>query len=555
VKRLLSLLLCAVMLVSLLAACDSKQTDGNMENNAPPPPPAKLTIGLPVNAYVLDYKNNALTQYLEKEANCELDFIPYGGGCGISCGPNILPDDTLPDIIWGVAVSEGAVRRYARDGIFLDLSAYLANRDGASKVFWDRVEENYTSYEIEEIKRKMVDPNSGGIYFIPTLGTSLLDTMDYQAWINTAWLDNLGLPMPTDSESLYNTLVAFKTQDPNGNDQQDEIPIYGSEAGGNGADVINYLVNMFLYFDDRKHFSVDENGQLYAPFITEEYREAMQYINKLYAEKLIPDAVFTTAPDDLKKINSPQEQDGTARNPLVGVFCGDLNHHFHEDSPLLEQYEPLPYFKDQSVVFNDDLFDRNIFITKDCKNPDAAFKLIMKMFEEETSYRIRYGEQGVNWEYAPEGAVSDYSLPAKIKVIDDPIAKQNSCLWSSASGTLLEYLDGENVIWPEEATDWQKTRNAMSVQSRKNADAAAAANNPNKLCPILMYTDEELDQIEDQKAAVADYYIKWRKALITNQMNPYSDEEWGKYVQQVKDYGLDAWLTAAQTAYDRVPNI
>jgi len=547
-----------MMAASFLAACGNSQKGGNTENNAPPPPPAKLTIGIPVNAYILDYRNNALTKYLEKEANCELEFVPYSGGSAISCSPPPLSDEeaVLPDIIWGIAIGEENVSRYGKEGLFIDLSSYFANRNGAAKVFWDRIEENYTPYEIENIKRKMVDPDTGCIYYIPSLGTSLLDTMDYQAWINTTWLDTLGLPMPTNPESLYNTLVAFKKQDPNGNGKGDEIPIYGSELGGDGADVINYLVNMFLYFDDRKHFSVDENGKLYTPFITEEYREALQYINKLYAEKLLPDSIFTTVSDDLKKVNSPQDRDGTIGNPLVGVFCGNLNLHFNEDSTLLEQYAPLPYFEGQSVVFNNKFFDRNIFITKDCKDPDAAFRLIMKMFEEETSWRIRYGEYGVNWEYAPEGAVSDYGLPAEIKVIDDPLGQSNSCQWSSPyNGTLLEYRAGENVIWPEEATDWEKLRNEMSAQARKNADAAAEANNPDTLCPYLAYTEEELDQTEQQRIAIRDYYTKSRTDFIKNKMDPYSDLEWGKYVQQVKDYGLDAWLAVAQASYDRVPEI
>lgn len=550
-KRLLSLLLCLMVVLPLLAAC-KPQTSGQSENNAPPPPPAKLTVGIPVNALVPDYKNNALTKYLEKEANCELEFVPYSGISAISYSPLPLSDEeaVLPDIVWSISLGEVPVSRYGRDGLILDLSSYFANRNGAAKVFWDRVEENYTPYEIENIKRKMVDPDTGCIYYIPSLGTSLLDTMDYQAWINTAWLDTLGLPMPTDPESLYNTLVAFKKQDPNGNGKNDEIPIYGSEAGGDGADVINYLVNMFLYFDDRKHFSVDENGQLCAPFISDKYREALQYVNKLYAEKLLPDSIFTTTSDDLKKVNSPQNGE-----PLVGVFCGNLNLHFYEDSTLLEQYAPLPYFEGQSVVFNNKFFDRNIFITKDCKDPDAAFRLIMKMFEEETSWRIRYGEYGVNWEYAPEGAISDYGLPAKIKVIDDPLGQSNSCQWSSPyNGTLLEYRAGENVIWPEEATDWQKLRNEMSAQSRKNADAAAA-NNPDALCPYLAYTEEELDLIGEQRTRVTGYYTKSRTDFIKNKMDPYSDSEWGKYVQQVKDYGLDAWLAVAQAAYDRIPEI
>ena len=39
------------------------------------------------------------------------------------------------------------------------------------------------------------------------------------------WLDALNLEMPETTEELYNVLVAFKTQDPNGNGEADEIPM------------------------------------------------------------------------------------------------------------------------------------------------------------------------------------------------------------------------------------------------------------------------------------------------------------------------------------------
>ena len=54
-----------------------------------------------------------------------------------------------------------------------------------------------------------------------------------------------------------------------------------------------WLINQFLYFNDRKNWNVDEDGQLYAPYVTNEYREAMKYMNKLYTEKLIDQDIFT----------------------------------------------------------------------------------------------------------------------------------------------------------------------------------------------------------------------------------------------------------------------
>src|SRR5690606_38145159 len=42
--------------------------------------------------------------------------------------------------------------------------------------------------------------------------------------INMTWLNNLGLKAPTTADELIEVLTAFKTQDPNRNGKNDEIP-------------------------------------------------------------------------------------------------------------------------------------------------------------------------------------------------------------------------------------------------------------------------------------------------------------------------------------------
>ena len=84
---------------------------------------------------------------------------------------------------------------------------------------------------------------SGAIYAFPEIQESMIDIMDYQVWINQEWLDTLSLEMPTDPESLYDVLVAFKTGDPNGNGTSDEIPLVGTTSTLSGCtlDWLEYL--------------------------------------------------------------------------------------------------------------------------------------------------------------------------------------------------------------------------------------------------------------------------------------------------------------------------
>ena len=507
---------------------------------------SKLTIGIPASAKVLDYENNALTKYLEKETGIDLEFVLFADGSEIGTHISICiaAGQPLPDILWGCNLNDTFVSKIGQDGYLADLSDYFADSEGASKTFWDRVEEELTPQQIENLKRQMIDPEDGGVYAVPTVETTLVNDIDYQVWINTEWLDALNLDMPTDIASLYEVLVAFKTQDPNGNGLQDELPLYGSE-NAKGADVINYLINLFLYFDDSKPFNVDANGKLYVPYTSDAYREALKFANKLYKEGLISPVSFTAANADMPYMTTPVS--GTA---IVGVFCGNLALHTTSNSEVLYEYAPLPYLNGQSVVYNTNNIKKNVFITGDCEDVETAFAVLMKMWEEESSYRIRYGEYGVNWVNADEGAQSSYGLPADIKVTADPFGQYTTATWGANYGSLFVYVEGENVV-KDGLSTWEIRRNQMHAQSAKNAAEAAAKNNPTNICPTLRYTEEELDQLSTIQAPCMDYMKKSRTSFITGKLDPNNDYDWENYILTMDGNGVYKWLEIAQTAYDR----
>ena len=548
-KKIIALVLAIVVVLSLCAACGGGSTESGKDGSGSAGGKnVKLTIGLPTNAMVLDYKNNALTKYLEEQTGYELEFQVYSGGADIATqiSTTVAANQALPDIIYDISLGDEVISRYGDDGYFIDLQDYFADKEGASKTFWTRIGESLSEVEQADVVRKMTEPETGAIYAVPTMETSLVDILDYQVWINTEWLDAVGMDAPTDLDSLYKVLVAFKTKDPNGNGKADELPLFGSESAGLGADVINWLMNQFLYFNDRKAWTVGDDGKLSSPYISKEYREGLKFINKLIDEGLMQDSCFTTSSSDMKRITTPAS--GTA---LCGIFVGHLTLHAAENNEVLYQYQPLAPLKDQYCVYNDNTFRRNVYITADCANPDEAFNLIMTMWTAEASTRIRYGEYGVNWEEADEGAVSPMGLPATIKLLKDPLGTQNTCMWSSASGSLNVYAEAEAAQLAQEQGEWLTYRNNLAAQSRKNFDAAAEKNNPKNICPSLVYTEQEKETTEVQRTAVSDYCTKTRTDFCKGVMNPYSDTDWNTYVKRVQELGLDTCQQLAQKAYDR----
>ena len=555
-KKLIAMLLALVMTLSLCVACGGGNTATNNggnnsgNNGGEAEGPIKLTVGLPTKATVLSYEENALTYWLEEQCNVDLSFVPYSGGTdiGTQISTTVAAQQELPDILFAISLGDEVYRGYGRDGYFRDLTPLFDDKEGASKTFWTRLEETFTEAEIDDVLRKITDPDTGKIFGVPTMDTTMIDVMDYQMWINQTWLDKLNLEMPTDLDSFYKVLKAFKEKDPNGNGKADEIPLYGGQEAGLGGDVVNWLVNNFLYFNDRKNFSIDEDGQVYAPFITNEYREALKFINKLIDEGLMLDSVFNTKMSEMPMITTPAS--GTA---IVGCFSGHLTIHADYNNDVMLQYKSMPIWS--CAVFNDHRCNVNNFITSDCDDDKVAkaFEVMMTIWSEEGSRRVRYGEYGVNWTDADEGAVSDLGLPASFKLLLDPLMQQNTCLWSGASCTLCVWAELEDAQVVREYSPGEAAKQKMHAESYANFKAAAEKYNPpaEQICPTLVYTEEEKDDTQAQRTACADYYKKSRTDFATGDMDPNSDSDWNKYVDTLWDLGLQDWLDVAQVAYDR----
>ena len=80
--------------------------------------------------------------------------------------------------------------------------------------------------------REFITTPDGNIYSLPNVDGSLHIQFNNKLWLNTVWLDNLGLEKPTTTEELYQVLKAFKEQDANGNgDPNDEIPLSTCKSG------------------------------------------------------------------------------------------------------------------------------------------------------------------------------------------------------------------------------------------------------------------------------------------------------------------------------------
>lgn len=194
-----------------------------------------------------------------------------------------------------------------------------------------------------------------------------------QPTINKAWLDRLGLEVPTTLEELEDVLRAFKTQDANGNgDPNDEIPIFG---------ISNYLLLPFGY-DAIDSDMILRNGEVYYAATSDEYKEGLKWLQKMYAEGLIDPESFTQ--DDTMK-NAKYQAPEASRVGFADTWIPDAQFGQWSDEYIV--IEPIAGPDGQAHAYGDKngvgaLGRNEVVITKDCKamNFDRLIEIKMNAY-------------------------------------------------------------------------------------------------------------------------------------------------------------------------------
>ncbi len=544
-KKFIAILLALTLLLGLCACGGEKEQSGGKNADGT----INMTIGIPTNAKIMDLEKNALTQWVEEQCNIKIKFEEYAGGTDVATqiSTAVAARQELPDILYGISLNEGAITSYGKDGYFVDLTPYYEDKEGASKNFWSRIEESLTPEQQDTVIRKITNGDTGKIYGVPTIETSTIDKRNYQPWINQKWLDKLGLSMPQNTEELYNVLVAFNTQDPDGDGNPDnEIPLFGSEQAGGNAQVVNWIMNMFLYYDESHRWQdYNGDGQLELLYTQEAYREGMKFVNKLYKEELLTNMVYTASGTEMKQITTP-----ASKQAMCGIFVGHLTIHCTMGNEVMYDYVPMPLWG--YAVEGDLSCNLNSYISANCEYPEKAFEVMMTLFSWEGSMRVRYGEYGVNWTDADEGAKSDMGLDAVYKLIDDPLTQQNTAHWGTIASCFNHYAEGETAQISEDMDEWTAKKSQMHAESRRIFEAAREANNPKEVCPTLVTSTEEQEAIEAVTTNIGDLTKKKEMAFVTGVgADINSDADWNAFLKELEDLGLAEYQKYVQTAYDR----
>ncbi|MBE5782941.1 MAG: extracellular solute-binding protein [Clostridiales bacterium] len=506
-----------------------------------------ITIAVQDKVNVEDYNTNLQTLQLEEACGVDIQFMVFPA-TDYTTKLNLMfsaGGAELPDVIFANP-NYGELLNWIDSGMLLPLNDYFADPNKAPNIYFNIKDIGF------DFTKQIVMPD-GNIYFIPTFTQSQSNETPHKAWYNQTWLDALDAESPTTPDELYDLFVKVKNTDLNGNGKNDEIGLVGNMDSYKGW--FQYIMNAFIYAGDSKYLVV-EDGVVTVAYTKPEWQEGLKFIRKLFAEDLIPKEILTQ--DDQQYLAMLNSELCTTMmlvytSPSRVNAALDWRNDFICYQPLINEEfgGPLASYR-PSTVPNGNCF----FITKNCKNPDAAFKLGDTIVSRHFVITTRWGQEGQDWDYIENVPNADEYVAAvdgfdKLMLIYNDAqfwssGEVQNRSWMNAGPAIRSYgVANGRAIKPDAFTDFNKHSNGGAVLYSENVSWL-----PTEVIPKLTYNSEEAAIISDLESTLDTFVDEWTANFLVGNLD--LDKDWDTYVKELEAIGIEQYVEIVQRVYDRM---
>ncbi|TSB47058.1 extracellular solute-binding protein [Alkalicoccobacillus porphyridii] len=485
-----------------------------------------------------DLETNSFTAFVEEEFDVNLIFetTSYDSAAAKERRQISLSSGDYPDVYfmipWVDQFSANEMLRYGNQGVLLPLNDLI--KDHAPNL--QEVLDTDAEY------RALATAPDGNIYGIPQLIECFHCTWPNKMWLNSTWLDNLGLDVPETHEELKEVLTAFKNDDPNGNGEKDEIPLSGSISIGQHS-VIPFLMNGFVYDDVKTRLTVD-NDQVSFVANKEEWKQGLEYIHELYEDGLIDPGAFTQNAEAYTQLGSNADEVILGAGPSMhpNEFANNDNSlEYDAIAPLAgpnAAYSVYKYPIEQGATF--------ALTNKASEEVQVkALKLLDYMFTTEGSLRAMFGEEGESWEQAEEGDVAiNEDVEPLVKEIHSDDERNNNWGASAQYYHPVEFRDS----WVQAEDIYTQEGYERRLQE---ATYLYEGTEPERVFP---YWSVWFDEIVQEEVATLETNIKTNVEqsavrFIVGELD--FDSDWDSYLAGLESLGVDRYVEIMQEAYDQ----
>ena len=575
-KKTIALLLAAVMLLSMLAACGSSDSSTEETTETEEVEEVEEEEEAEEETAEEETAEEAAEETAEEaveeveEETASLVSYPLGDGSEVITFWTTIPGnqvDLFPDgyndhfmidyveSALGVDLEITSVSQVAMDdntqynlmiasGDWPDLLATGNYSGGISQAAYDEVIIELTEdmlstyapdyYELlmslddQYIRATQVDGSWYGVYNITSgEGASASRGMV----IRTDWLDELGMDIPTSVDELTDVLKAFK-------DTYDPTYTYFIEAD---ADLV-YLcaafdTNTVGYYNGGELPLHLEDGEVIVSWVTDEYRAFLDWFIECYEYGIFEPSFYQTASD----------QSG---DRYAYLLAGEIG--IYEDSPTSiadwQQYamegETVEVSFFPNIVSEDgtnkwgdeqEVIGTHLSVSATCENPELALQVMNYFYTDEGATLANYGVEGYTFNYTDDGDVEYTEL-----LMDSEYQLSMRALHGIYSWNLFPYLTYSDALYPMYTDEVLEALEIMSTDGITAEHFYPSA---------ISLTTDESGAITTMVADITTYSQETLLKFMTG-ATELNDENWEAYIEQLYAYGLQDCIDVYQNAYD-----
>ncbi len=538
-KKSISVLLVLVMLFSF-ASCKKDVTTTNTNDKYSDSgvfpiveEPVELTVWAILSSDITDYETNYQSEWYEELTGVKINWINVPAQGWADAFQNSVMSGEFPDIyLYDFSTEE--VKICAEYGAVIPLNDLIEEHCPNIKKILD---------ENENLK-KTITSTDGNIY---TLFTESYEVSAYKQklWVNVDWLEkytkDTGKGMPQTTDEFKEMLLYFKDNDMNGNgDKTDEIPYMGV----NGVDGMYNLFGSFIPSNSSSEgygcYS-DKNDEIKFAYNTEEFRDALKYVNELYELGCISDQSFTINYEDRYKYTSGNPTDVTV-GVATGVSAADVVQLSGEGCLDYSDYVAIAPLEgpdgERSIISStgEQTIALKNAITSSCKYPEIAAKWLDYWYSEEGRlWGINGGLEGEHWSYE-----DGESVDGEGKVISHSaeIEPENFCWSGKGVNYALTEADFGRMSIKDISTNNQLATYMANVEYRPYATVSP--------WPSIVWAGEEYEDIAIEYSElvklVKDEVCKAYSSFILGDKDINNDSEWNSYISTLDDINVKRFV-------------
>ncbi len=508
-RKIISLILIILLTATFFGGCQKKQKVHKTESNT-------LAYWMPLDAAtavtVSNFGETPFAKELTKRTGVTVDYIHPAKNNASEEFNILLASNNLPDIIeyrWMGYL--GGADKAVEDGFIVPLNDIIEKK----------APNLYGFLKLNPEIDKAVRTNGGNYIGFPAIAGDPSLTVAAGLVIRKDWLDDVGLEVPETIDEWEKVLTAFRDK------KNSPTPLsfvysdfeYGVFVGA-------YGIGNGIYLD---------NGTVKFGPLEPGYKEFLTKMNDWYKKGLLDKNLFSV---DSQTVSSNVTSGVCGAS--VGAIGGGIGKWMTNAPegfdlvaapyPVLEKGQ-IPQFGHKTSQ----VYSQSIAITTDCRDIDAAMKLLDYGYSEEGRMLFNFGIEG-----------ESYTMVEGYPTYTDMITNDKSGL--SMQTMLARYTRAANGAmgsiqdkrYMEQYARLPQQKNAWEVWSNTNAEA--------HVLPTMYPLEEDTEEYSKIVLSIDTY----NRDMITKFiMGVVPLSEYDEYVAQLKSRGIDRLIRIHQDAYQR----